>query len=136
MPHCLATRGSMACSAAEFAAVLTVLATILSSWRVLYPNSGSFEGEGIVVGRGVLRRAEEAVDGDPYGIQWQAWWYPVLARPTALELLQQCPAWCCKHGGGRTGPTVAGMASHRPSVMVLPCRFTRKQFEGVAAPPL
>jgi hypothetical protein len=78
---------------------------------------------------------EEAVDGDPYGIPWQAWRCSVPARPTALELLQQCPVWCCKHGGDRTGPTVVGMASRRPSVMVLPCGFTRKQFEGVAGPP-
>jgi hypothetical protein len=57
MPHCLATRGSMACSAAELAAVLTVLAMVLSLWRVLYLDRGDFEGEGVVVGRGVLRRA-------------------------------------------------------------------------------
>jgi hypothetical protein len=57
MPHYLATRGSMVCSAAELAAVLTVLATVLSSWRVMYPNSGGFEGKGVVVGRGVFRRA-------------------------------------------------------------------------------
>jgi hypothetical protein len=57
MPHCLATCGSMACSAAELAAVLAVLAPVLSSWRVLYLNRGGFEGEGIVVGRGVFRRA-------------------------------------------------------------------------------
>jgi hypothetical protein len=37
---------------------LMVLATILSSWRVLYPNSGSFEGRGVVVDRGVFRRAQ------------------------------------------------------------------------------
>jgi hypothetical protein len=37
---------------------LTVLATISSSWRVLYPNSGSFEGRGVVVDRGVLIRAQ------------------------------------------------------------------------------
>jgi hypothetical protein len=36
---------------------LTVLATICPSWRILYPNSGSFEGRGTVVGRGVLRWA-------------------------------------------------------------------------------
>jgi hypothetical protein len=30
---------------------------------------------------------EEAVDGDPYEVQWQAWWRPVPACPTALELL-------------------------------------------------
>jgi hypothetical protein len=33
----------MACSAAELAVVLTVLDTVLSSWRVLYSNSGGFE---------------------------------------------------------------------------------------------
>jgi hypothetical protein len=49
--------GSMACSAVELAVVLAVLATVLSSWRVLYSNSGDFEGEGVVVGRGVFRRA-------------------------------------------------------------------------------
>jgi hypothetical protein len=57
MPHCLATWGSMACSAAELAAVPAVFALVLSSWRVLYWNSGGFEGEGVVVGRGVSRRA-------------------------------------------------------------------------------
>jgi hypothetical protein len=57
MPHCLATLGSMACCAAELAVVLTVLAMILSSWRVLYPNNGGFEGRGVVVDRGVFRRA-------------------------------------------------------------------------------
>jgi hypothetical protein len=58
MPHYSATGGGgMACAAAELAAALTVPATIWSSWRVLYPNSGSFEGRGVVVDRGVLRRA-------------------------------------------------------------------------------
>jgi hypothetical protein len=57
MPHYSTTRGSMACAAAGLAVILTVLATISSSWRVLYPNSGSFEGRGVVVDRGVLRRA-------------------------------------------------------------------------------
>jgi hypothetical protein len=47
----------MACSSGKSAAVLMVLATILSSWRVLYPNSGSFEGRGVVVDRGILRWA-------------------------------------------------------------------------------
>jgi hypothetical protein len=41
------------CSAAELAAALTVVATIWPSWRILYPNSGIFEGRGAVVGRGV-----------------------------------------------------------------------------------
>jgi hypothetical protein len=57
VPHCLATWGSMACSAAELAAVLAVLATVLSLWRVPYWNSGGFKGDGVVVGRGVFRRA-------------------------------------------------------------------------------
>jgi hypothetical protein len=57
MPHYSATWGSMVCSAAELAAALTVLATIWLSWRILYPNSGSFEGRGAVVGRGVPKRA-------------------------------------------------------------------------------
>jgi hypothetical protein len=47
----------MARAVAELAAALAVLATISSSWRALYPNSGSFEGRGVVVDRGVLRRA-------------------------------------------------------------------------------
>jgi hypothetical protein len=57
MSHCLATCGSMACSTAELAVVLAVLALVLSSWRVPYLNRGSFEGEGVVVGWGILRRA-------------------------------------------------------------------------------
>jgi hypothetical protein len=58
MPHCLATRGSMARSAAELVVVLAILAMVLSLWRVPYLNRGDFEGEGVVVGRGVLRRAQ------------------------------------------------------------------------------
>jgi hypothetical protein len=59
MPHCLATLRSLACSAAELAAVLTVLATVLSLRRTPYWNRGGFEGEGVVVGCGVLKRARE-----------------------------------------------------------------------------
>jgi hypothetical protein len=47
----------MMCNAAELAATLTVLATIRSSWRILYPNRGSFEGRGVVAGRGIFRKA-------------------------------------------------------------------------------
>jgi hypothetical protein len=57
MPHCLATCGGMAYNAGELAVVLAVLAPVLSSRRVRYLNRGGFEGEGVVVGRGVLRRA-------------------------------------------------------------------------------
>jgi hypothetical protein len=57
MPHCSATCGGMAYSVGELAAVLAVLAPILSLWRIPYLNRSGFEGEGIVVGRGVLRPA-------------------------------------------------------------------------------
>jgi hypothetical protein len=60
MPHCLATCGGMAYNAGELAAVLAVLAPVLSLWRVPYLNRGGFEGEGVVVGRGVLRRARRS----------------------------------------------------------------------------
>jgi hypothetical protein len=33
------------------------------------------------------RGLEEAIDGDPYGVQWQAWWSPIPACSTAPELL-------------------------------------------------
>jgi hypothetical protein len=59
---------------------------------------------------------EVAVDVDPYGVQWQAWRRSVPACSTASEWLQQRQAWGCRYGGGRTGSTVAGMASRRPSV--------------------
>jgi hypothetical protein len=57
VPHCLATGRGMARITGESAAVLAALTTILSSWHVLYPNSGGFEGRGVVVDRGVFRRA-------------------------------------------------------------------------------
>jgi hypothetical protein len=47
----------MVFDAAELAAVLTVLATIWSSWRIFSPNRGSFEGRGVVAGRGIFRKA-------------------------------------------------------------------------------
>jgi hypothetical protein len=60
---------------------------------------------------------EGVADDNPYGIQWQAWWRPVPARPTAPKLLPQCPAWRCTRGGGRLQLIVAGMAPRRPSVL-------------------
>jgi hypothetical protein len=57
MPHYLATCGGMVYNAEELAAVLAVLAPVLSLRRVPYLNRGDFEGEGVVVVRGVLRRA-------------------------------------------------------------------------------
>jgi hypothetical protein len=43
--------------AGELAVVPAVLAPVLSFWCVPYLNRGGFEGEGVVVGRGVLRLA-------------------------------------------------------------------------------
>jgi hypothetical protein len=57
MLHYLATCGGMAYSAGELAVVPVVLAPVLSLRRVLYLNRGGFEGEGVLVGRGVFRRA-------------------------------------------------------------------------------
>jgi hypothetical protein len=57
MLHYLATCGGMVYSAAELTVVLSNLAPIAASRRVLYLNMGGFEGEGVVVGRGVFRRA-------------------------------------------------------------------------------
>jgi hypothetical protein len=59
MPHCLATwgGGGMARNTGESAAVWSALAPVLSLWHVPYLNRGDFEGEDIVVGRGILRRA-------------------------------------------------------------------------------
>jgi hypothetical protein len=60
MPHCLATCGGMAHSAGELVIVQTVLASVLSSRRAPYLNRGGFEGEGVVVGHGALRRARRS----------------------------------------------------------------------------
>jgi hypothetical protein len=57
MPHYSAAWGSMVRRAVEWAAALTVLSVIWPSWRILYPNSGGFEGRGAVVSRDVPRRA-------------------------------------------------------------------------------
>jgi hypothetical protein len=47
----------MAYSAGELAVVLENLAPVSVSWRALYLNRDDFEGEGVVVDRGVSRRA-------------------------------------------------------------------------------
>jgi hypothetical protein len=47
----------MAYNAGELAVVLANLAPVSASWHALYLNRGSFEGEGVVVDRGVSRRA-------------------------------------------------------------------------------
>jgi hypothetical protein len=60
MPHFLATCGGMAYNAGELAVVLAVIAPVLSLWRVSYLNRGDFEGESVVVGRGVLRWARRS----------------------------------------------------------------------------
>jgi hypothetical protein len=57
VPFCFATYGGMAYSAVELTAVLANVATVTASWRVLCLNRGDFEGGGVVVDRGVSRRA-------------------------------------------------------------------------------
>jgi hypothetical protein len=57
MPHYFTTCGGMAYSAVELTTVLVNLALIKASWRVLCLNRGDFEGGGVVVDRGVFRRA-------------------------------------------------------------------------------
>jgi hypothetical protein len=52
-----ATCGGMAYSAVELTAVLANLAPVTALWRVLCLNRGDFEGGGVVVDRGVFRRA-------------------------------------------------------------------------------
>jgi hypothetical protein len=52
-----ATRGGMAYSSVEMTPVLASLAPVTASWRALYLNRGGFEGGGVVVDRGVSRRA-------------------------------------------------------------------------------
>jgi hypothetical protein len=47
----------MAHSPVEMTPVLTSLAPVTASWRALYLNRGGFEGGGVVVDRGVSRRA-------------------------------------------------------------------------------
>jgi hypothetical protein len=49
---------------------LTVLAAIRPSWRILYPNSGSFEGRSAADDRDVFRWLEGVADVGPYGAQW------------------------------------------------------------------
>jgi hypothetical protein len=57
VPHYLATWGGMAYSPVEMTPVLASLAPVMASWRALYLNRGGFEGEGVVVDRGVSMRA-------------------------------------------------------------------------------
>jgi hypothetical protein len=45
----------MAYRAEELAVVLANLALVLASWRAPYLNRGGFEGEDVVVDRGVSR---------------------------------------------------------------------------------
>jgi hypothetical protein len=60
MPHYFATCGGMAYSAVELTAVLANLALVTASWCVLCLNRGDFEGGGVVVDRGIFRRARES----------------------------------------------------------------------------
>jgi hypothetical protein len=55
--HYFYTCCGMANSAVELMVVLANLAPVMASWRVLCLNRGDFEGGGVVVDRGVFRRA-------------------------------------------------------------------------------
>jgi hypothetical protein len=55
--HYLATWGGMAYSPVEMTPVLASLDPDTASWRALYLNRGGLEGGGVVVDRGVSRRA-------------------------------------------------------------------------------
>jgi hypothetical protein len=57
MPHYFYACSGMANSAVELTAVLANLAPVMASWRVMCLNRGDFEGGGVVVDRGVFRRA-------------------------------------------------------------------------------
>jgi hypothetical protein len=57
VPHYLATWGGMVYSPVETTPVLASLAPVTASWCALYLNRGGFEGGGVVVDRGVSRRA-------------------------------------------------------------------------------
>jgi hypothetical protein len=57
MPHYFATCDGMAYSAGELMVVLANLAPVMALWRALCLNRGGFEGGGVVVDRGVSRRA-------------------------------------------------------------------------------
>jgi hypothetical protein len=60
MPHYFATCGGMAYSAVELMTVLANLAPVTASWRALCLNRGDFEGGGVVVDRGAVRRARRS----------------------------------------------------------------------------
>jgi hypothetical protein len=57
MLHYFYACSGMANSAVELTAVLANLAPVMASWRVMCLNRGDFEGGGVVVDRGVFRRA-------------------------------------------------------------------------------
>jgi hypothetical protein len=70
---------------------------------------------------------EEAVDDDPYEIQWQVWRRPV---PHGARVVVTVPGVVLR-ARGRPHRTNSG----GDSVTTWPCKFTRKWFEGMASPP-
>jgi hypothetical protein len=57
MPHYFTTCDGMAHSVVELTVVLANLAPFMASWRALCLNRDDFKGGGVVVDRGVSRRA-------------------------------------------------------------------------------
>jgi hypothetical protein len=89
-------------------------------------NRGGFEGEGIVVGRGVLKRARGScwrwsIRGTVAGV--------AASRPRVLNSAGVVVAVLGVALQGR------GWRPCRPDVMVWPCRVMREGFEGAASPP-
>jgi hypothetical protein len=76
---------------------------------------------------------EEAVDGDPYGVQRQAWRRPVPACSTAGVVA--VPGVALQGRDGRTGPTVAGMALPPARRHGLTLQIHEGKVRGCSRPP-
>jgi hypothetical protein len=57
MPHYFATCDGTVYNVGELMVVLVNLTPVMASWRALCLNRGGFEGEGVVVDRGVSSRS-------------------------------------------------------------------------------
>jgi hypothetical protein len=69
MPRYLATCRGVACYAAEWEAVRTILVASRPSWPILYPNSGGSRVGGQRMAVMSSDGLEGAADVGPYGVQ-------------------------------------------------------------------
>jgi hypothetical protein len=60
MSHYFTACDGMAYNVRELTVVLANLTPVVASWRALCLNRGGFEGGGVVVDRGISRRARES----------------------------------------------------------------------------